>query len=71
MSWVRQYRENIVHVPQDDRERMALLVDAETRLAETQNLGAEVTDVSISLRERNDRNHFAQGLQRAFGVAGK
>lgn len=69
MSWLRHYREHLPQVPNDDRERLRLLADSETRLAETQDAGAKVTDVSGSLRARNDVNHYVQGLQMAYGAA--
>lgn len=67
MTWLKHYRNHLPEVPEDGRERLILIADAEQRLAEVQGAGARVTDVSGSLRARNDVNHYARGMQMAFG----
>lgn len=67
MSWLNAYRKSTPAVPDDRPERLRLISDSETRLAAVQDRAGVVMDASIALRKRNDQNHFAEGLQAAFG----
>lgn len=68
MSWLSAYRKHTPTVPQDGHERLRLIEDAESRLADVQTQDAVVRDVTIPLRARNDQNHYIQGIQAAFGL---
>lgn len=46
------------------------LADANKNLQEIQRRGPEVTEVSRSLKEIHDRNHFAEALELIIGRHG-
>lgn len=57
------------HEPSDAEERRKAIREANTRLQKTRDDPdmARLIELSDYLRGRNDRNHYAQLLQEAYG----
>lgn len=66
MSWLRHSEPPVV--PDDREARKALIREETRRLAQVVNQGAEIIPLADSLRRHNERNHYAERLQEAYGM---